>query len=390
MARLTVKKRSTKRRAVSRKTRLVRKRLVQAPTVKKDYLFVAYSTKTAPSGRRLAVTLGSFLRSNGVRKPIHFGTAKTLVKRIAASGPPQYIANIGNVNFEGVSPASLSKTVILNPPQKIRESSNKRGCRIRFQENKVPSPELWLNSADIPEDKFPVVGRTTTHFKGKGFWLCSSPAEANLASRQGATHFLRLIKNTREFRVHLFSREPVPTSDPADYISIKLSEKLPREGEAAPKGVIKNHDSGWVFRAPDDNKSKREVSLARQAARFAMASAKLHWGAVDVMVSDETPYVLEINSSPSLTDATADTHLKYAEWITHQLGLVERVLPEKPTIKPIEEAFKKKAKKILVKSAPSRKPSPPANKKPSSMTSLITSKEKALLKNLLSRKWETR
>ena len=339
--------------------------------VKRDYAFVLYSPKTSPSGRALAGALISLLRLKGVGLPVNFGTTKTLVRRIARSGAPKAIVNLGAVSFDPVPLEKVAESLVLNPPEKIRASSNKKDCRVKFEQDKVPAPKLWLNP-NIPPEEFPVIGRTTNHFKGHGFWLCNTVAEAQQAYREGATHFLKLVKNTREFRVHLFSRTNTPTDDPSDYVSIKLSEKLPREGIPTPKGIIKNHDGGWVFRAPDSTLSKSDVNLARRAARFAMASAKLNWGAVDVMVSQKKPYVLEINSSPALTDPTADTGLKYAEWVAHQLGFLTRELPNKPTVKPFGEAALDEEGKVTIEVSGVKIP--------------LTKKERALLKQLLLRK----
>ncbi len=83
-------------------------------------------------------------------------------------------------------------------------SANKKLARIRFKAKGLSAPELWLNVKSIPKCEYPVIGRTTCHMKAQGFWFCRNRLEANKAWSMGATHFMKFIENTREFRAHVF------------------------------------------------------------------------------------------------------------------------------------------------------------------------------------------
>ncbi|KKL94338.1 hypothetical protein LCGC14_1865710, partial [marine sediment metagenome] len=64
------------------------------------------------------------------------------------------------------------------------------------------------------------------------------------------------------------------------------------------------------------------LDVVRYAAKQAIAALGLDFGAVDVMykIKDKRPYVLEVNSTPSLADDTADTCEVYAKRILSMLG----------------------------------------------------------------------
>ena len=68
--------------------------------------------------------------------------------------------------------------------------------------------------------------------------------------------------------------------------------------------------------APKDRREE-ELDVVRYAAKQANAALGLDFGAVDVMsrVRAKQPYVLEVNSTPSLSDENATTCEVYANRI---------------------------------------------------------------------------
>jgi carbamoylphosphate synthase large subunit len=274
-------------------------------------IFVLYSEKTRPSGKALAKELATTSSD--------FDVSHGYSGALAKEKNVDVVVNIGETGT-----AIRDSIRVLNRPSKIALSSNKRGCRIKFKENGIPAPELWLASKDIPSSSYPVVGRTTNHSKGHGFWYCINKDEALKAERSGATHFLRFITNTREFRVHVAATRTGENRTEKDYASIKISEKVFSGDKRTKKtDIIKNRENGWVFQyLPDDMKETKAIAEVRKIAKRAVALFDLDYGAVDVVVSVDTlqVYVLEINSSPRLTDNTADTLQKYAKHIASLCG----------------------------------------------------------------------
>jgi hypothetical protein len=266
-----------------------------------------------------------------------------------------YIINVG---WAGKVVSGGAK--VINAPGAISRSSNKRNARIKMKNSGISSPELWLNWQDIPDGGFPVVARTTHHSKGRGFWFCKTKNESRLAAEstvkrtkkrirtkkgnlvwrfretptEGASHFLKFIKNTREFRVHVMAPDVnLEGLETEDYLILKLSEKIKAEAGAT-SNIIKNHDNGWIFSYPK-NKEEPVLDKIRGIAKKALATFGLHWGAVDIMLSEDSGevYVLEINSTPCLTDDQANTIDKYLNGVGIMLGTTKKPKKDKMAVK---------------------------------------------------------
>jgi carbamoylphosphate synthase large subunit len=210
----------------------------------------------------------------------------------------------------------------------VRTSSNKRRARQSFEELGVPAPKLFLKGSSIGKEDLPVVGRTSYHSKGRGFWFCKTLAEVRAAVKAGATHFLEFIPRTREYRVHTFVKARALEKEeraPEDFVSVKISEKV-WQGGGTPDvdEPQKNHEFGWTFLGPQ-NRREEELDVVRNVAKQAISALGMDFGAVDVMyrIRNKRPYVLEVNSTPSLSDDNADTCERYATRILKTLGALE-------------------------------------------------------------------
>lgn len=271
-------------------------------------IFIFYRGKSAPSARALHVAMKG-LEIDGAK--IVRGTKKS---KYLKNMNFDYIINVGN--SEPIS--NIKNAVVINNPKEIRKSANKKQARIRFKAKRIPAPTLWTSPSDIPTKEFPVVGRTTYHMKAKGFWYCRNRMEATAAFNRGATHFMKFIKNTREFRAHVFATTPYPkTID--DYIIAKLSEKVNDDKNA--KEIIKNHDAGYVFKSPVD-KNPIVLDEVRKLAKKVLHTFGLHYGGVDIIYSKtrKKAFVLEINTTPCLTDDNSTTVETYANKF---IGMIE-------------------------------------------------------------------
>lgn len=254
-----------------------------------------------------------------------------------------YIINVGcsgSIKHAGA--------IILNDPKAVALCANKLASRELLKKLSISSPELWRQPEQIGQQSYPVIGRTTRHSRGQGFWFCRTPAEAVQAAKgflglrkklittkkgnrvwrdrpaygEMASHFLQFVNNTREFRVHLAaSKADLENIKPSDYLLVKLSEKLP--GPTGTKStVIKNHDNGWVFSFPKDPGNPK-LDVVRELGKAAIACLGLHWGAVDIVLCQNTgrALVLEVNSAPCLTDDRSNTLEKYVKRLKVILGL---------------------------------------------------------------------
>jgi glutathione synthase/RimK-type ligase-like ATP-grasp enzyme len=278
-------------------------------------LFVLYKNSGVHSGRALRKQLAGTYDGK-----VLGGYPKRFEKIVKREGEPEYVINLGTTEEY----PNLGAT-ILNNREMVRTSSNKKAARRTFAEEGIPAPALYLRASEIPDDGFPVVGRTSYHSKGQGFWFCKDRTAANRAVKAGATHFMEFVPNTREYRVHTFIKAKAIENEerkPEDYVSVKISEKVwTGEGSPDPDEPQKNHEFGWTFLGPQ-NRREEELDVVRNVAKQAIAALQMDFGAVDVMyrVRNKRPYVLEVNSTPSLSDDNADTCERYANRILKTLG----------------------------------------------------------------------
>lgn len=273
-------------------------------------LYVLYQSSGCHSGRALRKELAQELG-----EPVGGGFPSRFKKSLQKGNAPHAVINLGTTDdydYEGP---------LMNSQAMVRSAANKRQARITFQEQEVAAPALYLEVKDIPKrGGYPVIGRTSYHSKGRGFWFCRNVTEARSAKRAGATHFLEFIPGAREYRVHVFVKtghmdKPSEERKPEHFISAKISEKVwEGRGKAPEKDQLqKNHAFGWTFLGPQD-RDEGELGVVRHTAKVAMASLGLDFGAVDIMfrLRNKRPFTLEINSTPSLADEQADTCQRYA------------------------------------------------------------------------------
>lgn len=280
-------------------------------------LYVLYKGSGCHSGRALRKTLAEVAKDR-----VLGGYPKRFQKIMKRDGVPEYVINLGTTEDYDIS------STILNPREMVRTASNKKQSRRTFEEAGVPAPKLFLRGADVSRSDLPVVGRTSYHKKGQGFWFCKTLEDVKRAVRQGATHFMEFVPNTREYRAHTFIKPRALGQEERsdeDYTSIKISEKVWQgEGKPNPNEPQKNHEFGWTFLGPQ-NRREEELDVVRHAAKQAIAALGMDFGAVDVMyrVKTKRPYVLEVNSTPSLADDNADTCERYATRILKTLGMIK-------------------------------------------------------------------
>ena len=272
-------------------------------------MYILYKNTGVHSGRALRKMLADLYDGT-----VRGGYPKRLAALLKSGEPPKVIINLGvtdDLDYEGT---------IINTQDMVRAASNKKRARAIFAEKGVPAPELYLSAAIVTKEDLPVVGRTSYHKKGEGFWFCKTMAAVSRAAKEGATHFLEFIPNTREYRVHAFTKRKylgTEKREPENYVSIKISEKVWQGDDKPDKDEPqKNHVFGWTFLGPQ-NRREEELDVVRHAAKQAMAALDLDFGAVDVMyrIRAKQPFVLEVNSTPSLSDDNATTCEVYANRI---------------------------------------------------------------------------
>ena len=261
-------------------------------------ILVIYNKKSKPSAESLSQALKRQMPSHRVFRGNPAGNLVRTEKW-------DILINMGNSG-------TISRDFpTVNPPSKVAQCINKKKARMRFKAKGIPAPKLWLKVHEIPKREYPIIARKTFHMKGKGLWFCKTKKEALRAKKRGATHFLKYIDSTREFRVHVFSSAMLPKRA-SDYKVVKISEKM---AEEKPKSeIVKNHENGYIFKSSKDPYNTLHSKISK-VAKECLLNFGLHFGAVDIMWSTSTKkaMVLEINTTPCLTDDNANTSEIYAQ-----------------------------------------------------------------------------
>jgi glutathione synthase/RimK-type ligase-like ATP-grasp enzyme len=185
---------------------------------------------------------------------------------------------------------------VYNKAQAVKLAVNKRLALNEFRKNNIPTLLQDINYILEGFDfEGQLVGRPDHHTKGKYFYICNNPDEVNYyrnLKNNPATHFMTLLKDFQEFRVHVVNNK-----------SIKISEKIGN-------GKTKNHANGAIFEYPHNFNHKKTL---RKLARKAVKCLGLDFGAVDIMYKDGNFALLEVNTAPCLTDETSDTLACYVK-----------------------------------------------------------------------------
>ena len=185
---------------------------------------------------------------------------------------------------------------VFNPPQAIRNASNKLKSFELFSQNDVSIPQFFTNKEDAIEyiqnnRGSTVVARTVLNgHSGVGIVICDSPEQL-----VDAPLYTAYIKKQEEYRYHVFSGRVVDI------------QRKARKREVADDQVnwkVRNLDGGFIF-AREGVVASEEAS---EQAIKAVASLGLDFGAVDLIYNahENKYYVLEVNTAPGLAGTTLE------------------------------------------------------------------------------------
>lgn len=189
--------------------------------------------------------------------------------------------------------ASLPRPVrVINKAGAIHQVNDKLGFRRILDEHRL-CPRTWFSFGEfLSEEQYPVVVRPAHHAQGRDLYVCHTEQQVRRACyRCNERHYIsELIDKTAEYRVFVVSGRVAC-----------VAQKTPGNPDDVAWNVAKG---GRFDNVRWDNWNLRVC----QAAIDAFNLSELDFGGVDVMV-DETgcPFVLEINSAPSLTSPYRQT-----------------------------------------------------------------------------------
>jgi hypothetical protein len=127
-----------------------------------------------------------------------------------------------------------------------------------------------------------------------------------LKRRQRSGYYVQYIEKDAEFRLHIFGDK-----------CIGLAEKKPKEN---PNKTIWNFENGWdlVYYPQEDRESEvpHYNKMVAESVK-ALKSLGLDFGAVDLIMCGDKPYILEANTSPKLYQTKRYTK-HFERWVESQ------------------------------------------------------------------------
>lgn len=249
--------------------------------------FLLYHRKTKPTGKKIAEALG-----------IPHG-----------SNPNEIQPNVGTVirwgNAMPFNDHGFRNYNVLNQARNITLAGDKLESIRRFEAENVPTLEAVI----VPPVRGTWFGRKRRGFGGRDIVLLVngrvyssiepfvlSQAIEGLRRIAECEFFTRYVDNRREYRLHVFK---------GDIIRFQRKYHPQRQGN---EGVIRvqNHANGFVFKQP-----QRALNHDRtDAAVRAVAALGLDFGAVDMVVADNRPIILEVNTAASCSPRTLEAYVE--------------------------------------------------------------------------------
>ena len=184
---------------------------------------------------------------------------------------------------------------VYNAPTSVGKAANKLTALTIMKANNVPvipfttSKDEALTWLDV--DGVVYARSRLSASQGSGIILVTEDSY----EMPSVSLYTKAIVKGAEYRVHI-----------ADNKVIDFTRKRRRDGGDA-NHYIKNSANGWVFCRQEEELPKQ----AEIAAIMAVASLGLDFGAVDVIVKDNKPYILEVNTAPGIEGTTLDKYIEY-------------------------------------------------------------------------------
>lgn len=241
--------------------------------------FILYSAITRGTGNSLAQKLG-----------IEGGEA-------APNGPIDLLIRWGS----SASVPNIPRKV-LNKKEAVALASDKFESLLKLKAANVPVPKMLvltelqqftLQEVSARGLKQPILARESKHTQGKDILLCLQNKDLRRAVRWGKNFLIEYIPTDREYRVHVFGNEIIRTSQK---VLMSRHNYLP---------YMRNDDHNHTYRNP-------RIALTDHHKEVAINSVKalgLDFGAVDMVIGDDgNPFVLEVNTGPSLIENGIDIY----------------------------------------------------------------------------------
>jgi hypothetical protein len=180
---------------------------------------------------------------------------------------------------------------VLNSAEAIGANLRKDKAHRTMLEARVVTPLFWTTfqeaRAKSRELGCDFLRRRTHHIQGRDIIRLKSTDKLERRRRSG--YYVQFLEKTAEFRLHIFGED-----------CIGLAEKKPKEN---PNPVIWNFENGWeLVYYPREDRERSVPHYNEMVAESvkALKALGLDFGAVDLIMVGDKPYILEANTAPKL------------------------------------------------------------------------------------------
>lgn len=199
---------------------------------------------------------------------------------------------------------------ILNPAERVHfNADNKRGAHQLMLDAGVSTPKFWTSweeaKAEANKLGCDLLRRRLHHTRGRDI-LRVKPTD-DLPRKRRSGYYVQLLDKDAEFRLHMFEDK-----------CIGMAQKLNISGQGDP--LIWNDDHGWEFKYIPQREREgipHYNGMVEESAK-ALRAIGLNFGAVDLIMVNGIPFILEMNSAPALHQ-TKRYSKAILHWIEEQL-----------------------------------------------------------------------
>ncbi len=235
--------------------------------------------------RKLGFTSCKYIKENLVER---FSKEDTIIVRNYRIGNRRWnYPGSANVLFRWGCTSDFPNEVCVNNSEHIHNVNDKIRFRRLCQEGEdISIPKTFYSKSEVRDNdgefNFPLIGRRKYHHQGRHMKVINNLYD--LDSDYSSEYWSEYIPKDREFRYYVFFGR-----------LIAVVEKIP----ANPSDIAWNRFQGEnIFHNVRWN--DWDLKCGREALKVQQA-VKLDFGGIDIMLKDRQPYVLEMNSAPTLT-----------------------------------------------------------------------------------------
>lgn len=222
-----------------------------------------------------------------------------------------------NIIIRWGSKVEFSSDFEINTPQMIHSMNHKTKSRLRLFDSGIPVPKTYyIKSEALKCTNFPLIGRKTYHSQGKGIVISNNTQE--LEKDELSEYWSEFINKDKEFRIYVFFGKV-----------LGVSKKIPND----PSEISWNNSLGNA-----DFETVKWNHFPLTACKLAVKSCEIlgvDFSAVDILKKENSNYVIELNSAPTLSPYRQVLFSKGFSWVINEIiknnkkpghfGIVENV-----------------------------------------------------------------